>query len=130
MKATVTEDAAGLRYEIMDDGSAEYERAVEFIKRCGKWSEIVQQCEDIAREEGFKVMEAEIAALHAEVERLTAAWIPVSERLPEPWGNVLIAVRGEYVFLGCFTGGGWRGPCDMTQEGVTHWMPLPAPPTE
>lgn len=73
MKATVTEDAAGLRYAVMDDGSAEYQRAVEVIMRCGKWSEIVQQCEDVAREEGFKVMEAEIAALHAEVERLRKA---------------------------------------------------------
>lgn len=58
-------------------------------------------------------------------------WIPVSERLPEPWGNVLIAVRGEYVFLGCVTsGGGWRGDGYMILDGVSHWMPLPAPPTD
>jgi hypothetical protein len=70
-----------------------------------------------------------VAPLYEETTTLPAAWIAVGERLPEPWVNVLIAVRGEYVFLGCVTtGGGWRGHFDMTQEGVTHWMPLPKPP--
>lgn len=57
-------------------------------------------------------------------------WIPVTERLPEPWVSVLVAVY-EYVLMGRVDAGGvWRGCRDETQEGVTHWMPLPpAPPT-
>jgi len=131
MKATVIEDAAGLRFEIKDDGSEDYRKAVELtcckpaawmvkapigsilplchsrqeaenvaekltsesrivpLYEYDEWSELKKAGEAASREEGYKVMEAEIAALHAEVERLTAAWIPVGERLPDRYIRVL-----------------------------------------
>lgn len=115
MKATVTEDAAGLRWEIRDDGSEEYRKAVELtcfkpsawmvkapigsilplchsrreaedvaekltsesrivpLYEYDEWSEIRRAGEAASREEGFKVMEAEITALHAENDRLRKA---------------------------------------------------------
>lgn len=115
MKATVTEDAAGLRWEIKDDGSEDYRKAVELtclkpsawmvkapigsilplchsrqeaedvaekltsesrivpLYEYGEWSEIKKAGEAASREEGYKVMEAEVAALHAENDRLRKA---------------------------------------------------------
>ena len=174
MKATVIEDAAGLRFEIKDDGSEDYRKAVELtcckpaawmvkapigsilplchsrreaedvaekltsesrivpLYEYDEWNEIKKAGELASREEGFKVMEAEITALHAEVERLTAAWIPVGERLPE--GDEPGAVLGwngihvrEVVFCPrCKEGEQWSS--FGGHEYVTHWMPLPEPP--
>lgn len=115
MKATVTEDAAGLRWEIKDDGSQDYRKAVELtclkpsawmvkapigsilplchsrreaedvaekltsesrivpLYEYDEWNEIKKAGEAASREEGYKVMEAEIAALHAENDRLRKA---------------------------------------------------------
>jgi Protein of unknown function (DUF551). len=72
------------------------------------------------------------------------AWIPVSERLPDPIpvhpvGNysayVLCYCRGwippTYAMQAAFNGNGefigWVGQSAQT-DCVTHWMPLPAPP--
>ena len=59
-------------------------------------------------------------------------WIPVTERLPEKHTAVLVhtdmdgthaaSFDGEEWF--CDYGGAWLFP------NVTHWMPLPAPPTD
>lgn len=115
MKATVIEDAAGLRFEIKDDGSEDYRKAVELtcckpaawmvkapigsilplchsrreaedvaekltsesrivpLYEYDEWSEIRRAGEAASREEGYKVMKAEIAALHAENDRLRKA---------------------------------------------------------
>jgi hypothetical protein len=63
-------------------------------------------------------------------------WIPVTERLPEdPVKKVLIFVphsHGNIVDVGRYLGAdgwvpeGWY----LTQNAVTHWMPLPEPPKE
>jgi hypothetical protein len=60
------------------------------------------------------------------------SWIPVTERLPEKDTAVLVhtdmdgthaaSFDGEEWF--CDYGGAWLFP------NVTHWMPLPAPPTD
>jgi len=80
-----------------------------------------------------------IPALLAEVER---RWIPVSERLPD----IEAGCTGSALVLVCRYGAE-AGPCiintaylcgeDWYDEngyyqflGITHWMPLPAPPKE
>ena len=66
-------------------------------------------------------------------------WIPVAERLPDIWSDVLVAVlkhrpRSEPVrtmavdFI-TMTGEWAEMSCDCRNE-VTHWMPLPEPPKE
>lgn len=80
---------------------------------------------------------AHIAALQQEIETLRGQlprWIPVEERLPEdPVKKVLVFVphtHGDIVDAGRYLGAdgwvleGWH----LTQNAVTHWMPLPEPP--
>ena len=57
-------------------------------------------------------------------------WIPVTERLPEPYKWVLgYAEECEVAFNAFYDGAQWK---DATLNGwiVTHWMPLPEPPKE
>ena len=67
------------------------------------------------------------------------AWIPVTERLPRPGQQVLAAIPPrvwneenqaiietlDYEQKGFYS---WKD--DEWPKGVTHWMPLPAPPTD
>ena len=57
-------------------------------------------------------------------------WISVKDRLPEDVSEVLIAFGGG-VSIACY-GGDWRHPVYpmLPLLSVTHWMPLPKPPTE
>ena len=65
-------------------------------------------------------------------------WIPVTERLPEEWTNVLVYSGGNYDVLMyrpnrrstlCFM---YQDECGHWTEkhspSVTHWMPLPEAP--
>ncbi len=62
-------------------------------------------------------------------------WIPVTERLPETFGEYIVTVKAldgtfyfDYAdydpFQQRWTTGLYRCP----KEEVTHWMPLPEPP--
>lgn len=60
-------------------------------------------------------------------------WIPVTERLPEEWTDVLVFSRFGFIETAVYTGAhgkwrvGWNG--DMLEaDSITHWMPLPEPP--
>ena len=60
-------------------------------------------------------------------------WIPVTERLPEEWTDVLVFSRFGFIETAVYTGAhgkwriGWNG--DMIEaDSITHWMPLPEPP--
>ena len=61
-------------------------------------------------------------------------WIPVSERLPDDSGNVILCTRSKIVGAGFYdkTTKNWvqhysgGGIC----VEVTHWMPMPEPPKE
>jgi hypothetical protein len=58
-------------------------------------------------------------------------WIPVTERLPMTSADVLVTEQGEdEQFIGSLENGRWS--CSSTNHTlrVTHWMPLPAPPTD
>ncbi|WNV99171.1 DUF551 domain-containing protein [Klebsiella pneumoniae] len=55
-------------------------------------------------------------------------WIPVSERMPESNG-VYLGWDGKRVLeVNCFFGG--FSANQFIHGEITHWMPLPAPPTE
>lgn len=78
----------------------------------------------------------EVSALRAEVARLREErrWIPVGERLPEVDSEVLVAWSYEEDKEQVVSQA-WRNHLgkfvsleDIEFFGVTHWMPLPAPP--
>ncbi len=71
-------------------------------------------------------------AVGAALERaLAAAWVPCAERMPEDCVEVLVAVWPS-VYIAEREDGEWWAVDRMPSAigGVTHWMPLPAPPKE
>ena len=65
-------------------------------------------------------------------------WIPVTERLPD-YDKVVQITDGIEVGHGYLEGVNttvgiallWHSPfCDIDEEHITHWMPLPEPPKE
>ena len=71
-------------------------------------------------------LETELAAL-----REANRWIPVGERLPDEYEDVLVvyaeSVREAYMVLDSDAGPQWHGN-DWVLLNVTHWRPMPAPP--
>ena len=53
-------------------------------------------------------------------------WIPVTERLPKPFENVIVFRDGK-ISIDYNEGNGWFA-YDFNGKRVTHWMPLPKPP--
>lgn len=57
-------------------------------------------------------------------------WIPVTERLPEDYHDVLVSL-GDIVDVGFHHHRyGWECYSCKKRNDVTHWMPLPEPPKE
>lgn len=89
------------------------------------------QALDTANTSIIKSLRARIAELEA-----AARWIPVEERLPDDDGHYIVAV-GEHVsrspidwtdrdvYECVYSGVGWH-----TANDVTHWQPLPQPPSD
>ncbi len=67
-----------------------------------------------------------------------SGWIPVTERMPDNGVEVLTwNPTGPYQTVACWVGNEWSsGDCRadaydrFEEEGITHWMPLPAPPAD
>ena len=60
-------------------------------------------------------------------------WISVEERLPNDGEEVLVWVDGGILDVGIWSkrDKGWVDASSLQQAfGVTHWMPLPEPPTK
>lgn len=53
-------------------------------------------------------------------------WISVKERLPKEKEHVLIWIKGLCIIIDWIVNGKWV----VSDEIVTHWMPLPEPPIE
>ena len=57
---------------------------------------------------------------------LPTRWIPVTEALPDEDGFTLIFTAHGHAGVCYFTSGWWGG---YDKDGITHWQPLPEPPT-
>lgn len=78
-----------------------------------------------AIQRNLSVMETQVRILLANgvtVQR----WIPVTERLPEPFEDVLVFRDGE-ISIDYHEENGWFA-YDFKGKRVSHWMPLPEPP--
>jgi len=62
---------------------------------------------------------------------LIPQWIPATERMPED-GVVVMAWNGKRVCYGYARDGQWIDTLYgwVIPNGPSHWMPLPAPPTD
>lgn len=66
-----------------------------------------------------------LAALREQEER---RWIPVTERLPDPFERVIVCRDDGKVEQGCKDVRDWWKVYGTRTKQVTHWMPLPEPP--
>lgn len=68
------------------------------------------------------------------VDAVPVRWIPVTERMPQPFQAVIVCRekgKGEYVVEQGFKDvGDWWKVYGTRTKNVTHWMPLPEPPEE
>ena len=57
-------------------------------------------------------------------------WIPVEERLPKEWVEVIVYNKDVGVLCGvCIKAGKWFDEADEWTD-ITHWMPIPKGPEE
>ena len=57
-------------------------------------------------------------------------WIPVTERLPEPFDAVLIFDGTDNVVTSAYMTRHKEWVGIRMRNNVTHWMPIPEPPKE
>ncbi|HBV3540307.1 TPA: DUF551 domain-containing protein [Klebsiella pneumoniae] len=91
--------------------------------------DIVEECADIAENACRAAMlKAQPQSAPQNSPEIIPGWIPVSERVPESNG-VYFGWDGKRVLeVNCFFGG--FSANQFIHGEITHWMPLPAPPTE
>lgn len=91
----------------------------------------IQMCQEAA--DALEQLQAENDRLKEEVQQMR--WIPVEERKPKPSDNPILIYKswdGRANFIGTAWYSSFHGwiPTNGTKiYGVTHWMPLPPPPT-
>lgn len=83
--------------------------------------------EYVARQ--IRYLEIEVKLANARIAELEAAqqWVSVDERLPDPLVDVVVT-DGESMTVGWSSKKGWWYANGWSDEGITHWMPLPPPP--
>lgn len=92
-----------------------------------KWLENLRQDIGQLRHESLWHYEQAIVEIMGLLEEQEMKWIPVSERLPDEYTNVLVMSKRfeepkiDQVWI-------IRGEKIWTLDYVTHWMPLPKPP--
>jgi len=64
------------------------------------------------------------------MEKIMNDWIPVSERLPEKYGDYLAYSQGTGVAWMVFNYNKEWISGDEYIRNTTHWMPLPEPPED
>lgn len=62
----------------------------------------------------------------ADLLQSVSEWISVKDKLPEDDGHYMCALTFEIIVINTWYEGKWVAD----SEYVTHWMPLPEPPTE
>ena len=78
------------------------------------------------------VLEAWMEEAASEIKRLRSErrWIPVSERLPEVLSMVLVWSQSNGLHLASLDSyRQWRDADENPGKKITHWMPLPEPPS-
>ncbi len=101
----------------------------EFSRNAELLSELMEAADAI--EELEKLTDAQLDIIKQHQAYLTKPrWIPVTERLPEKFKDVL--TYGKYgimvdKYIGQFCG---EDSFALALRNVTHWMPLPTPPKE
>ncbi|EFU9181832.1 DUF551 domain-containing protein [Escherichia coli] len=122
---TQFEQVADLYEMQFDDG-----RTCAFHTDAQKAAQWIQAC-DGNRVQEYVKLERLQNALSGNSPGTPDSWIPVSERMPEPYEYVLVTDG----FDGCEvmrvnTDGYWGPAKSLYPGGITHWMPLPEPPQE
>ncbi|NBW15778.1 MAG: DUF551 domain-containing protein [Caulobacteraceae bacterium] len=96
----------------------------------------IKNLDIVLRNGGQEAVDA-VNRMAADIEAMMPRWIPVGERLPDDYGDVLCwyvdAATGEgHCGFGCCEPNPQTGEREWDIAGVfdqpTHWMPLPEPP--
>ena len=113
-----------------------YDELINGLREDAEWAESNVWYAPITLSDHLKQAADAIEVL-SKVEK-TTQWIPVAERLPI-FDKVVQITDGINVGHGYLEGvrstAGvvymWQSPfCDIDEEHITHWMPLPEPPKE
>jgi len=83
-----------------------------------------------------KLADMETADIIDQYTKDQSAWVSVNDRLPEQHQNVISCGKDGRRFNSIFrstNGGGYLFSCVLSvhdHDNVTHWQPLPLPPTQ
>lgn len=101
----------------------------DYAKAIGREDWIGTRCVKVG--DGHEMYKAFIAGYQAAAPQ----WISVKDRLPDSWDEYLVNIRNhrcelatftDFINSWCLTGSDAAG----LEDDITHWMPLPKPPTE
>lgn len=112
-----------------DELVVELKEQHDYIMQCTEVSKNIKWCESVCFHRAIETIER-LPTIEAE----PVKWIPVTERLPEPFVSVLVQMPGERPFPtvreGFITKDGiWHSALyNREPDEVTHWMPMPQPP--